>query len=152
MSLSLFGSHFVKPWLEALTPRSVCRSVGPPKITKKITKLGIRNGIHGDQEWYTRSSLIGRKSPSTLARRRETSYDVARLLLMVPLEPWRNSTPDFGAAAFCTIKIDDFRASSTSTSTTTSSLRALRWPRSRAGDIKRCRHWSHWRGPARRDK
>ena len=39
--------------------------------------------------------------------------------------------PHFGAAALCTIKIDDFRASSTSTSTTTSSLRSLTWPRSK---------------------
>ena len=30
---------------------------------------------------------------------------------MVPIEPWRNSTPFFGAVAFCTTKIDDFRAS-----------------------------------------
>ena len=43
---------------------------------------------------------------------------------MVPIEPWRNSTPDFGAAAFCTTKNDDFRAS------LTSPLRTLRWPRS----------------------
>ena len=115
------------------------------------SKLGIRNGIHGDQEWYTRSSLIGRKSPTSkfrssqfvwwrhqashniarlythhtavlyawdIARRRQTSYDVARLLLMVPLEPWRNSTPFFGAAAICTTKIDDFRASMKLTSCT----------------------------------
>ena len=39
---------------------------------------------------------------------RATSYDVACLLMMVPLEPWQNSTPIFGAAAFCTKKIDDF--------------------------------------------
>ena len=30
---------------------------------------------------------------------------------MAPMEPWRNSTPFFGVAAFCTTKIDDFRAS-----------------------------------------
>ena len=54
-----------------------------------------------------------------VARRRQTSYGVARLLLMVPMEPWQNSTQVFGAAAFCTTKIDDFRASSTSTSSTT---------------------------------
>ena len=29
---------------------------------------------------------------------------------MVPIEPWRNSTPVFGAAAFCTTNIDNFRA------------------------------------------
>ena len=28
---------------------------------------------------------------------------------MVPSEPWRNSTPFFGAAAFCATKNDDFR-------------------------------------------
>ena len=27
---------------------------------------------------------------------------------MVPLEPWRNSTPLFGAVAFCRTKIEDF--------------------------------------------
>ena len=43
------------------------------------------------------------------ARRRQTSYDVARLLLMVPIAPWRNSTPVFGAVAFCTTNIEDFR-------------------------------------------
>ena len=61
-----------------------------------------------------------------VARRRETSYDVARLLLMVPLEPWQNSTPVFGAAAFCTTKIDNFRASSTLSSLTTWLRRPLR--------------------------
>ena len=29
---------------------------------------------------------------------------------MTPMEPWRNSTPFFGAAAFCMTKIDRFRA------------------------------------------
>ena len=41
--------------------------------------------------------------------RRQTFYDIARLLLMVPIKPWQNSTPFFGAAAFCTSKIEDFR-------------------------------------------
>ena len=48
--------------------------------------------------------------------RKKILYDVARLLLMVPLEPWRNSSPIFGVAALCTTKIDGFRASVTSTS------------------------------------
>ena len=55
------------------------------------------------------------------ARRREASYDVARLLLMAPIDPWRNSTPDFGAVAFCTTNIEDFRTPLTSTSSTISS-------------------------------
>ena len=67
-----------------------------------------------------------------VARRRQTSYDVARLLLMVPIELWRNSTIFFGAAAFCTSKIEDFRSSLTLTSSTTSwtfslKRRSLRW-------------------------
>ena len=37
------------------------------------------------------------------------SYYVARLLLMVPIEPWQNSTPFFGAVAFCTTKIDNIK-------------------------------------------
>ena len=61
-----------------------------------------------------------------LARRRETSHGVASLLLMVPLEPWRNSTPFFGAAAFCTTKIGDFRTSSALSSLTTWLRRPLR--------------------------
>ena len=51
-----------------------------------------------------------------VARRRQTSYDVARLRPMAPMGLWRNSTPIFGAAALCTTKIDGFRASVTSTS------------------------------------
>ena len=71
---------------------------------------------------------------SDVARRRQTSYDVARLLLMVPIEPWQNSTPFFGAATFCATKIDDFRAS------LMSPLRSLRWPRSKVSDVTRWRH------------
>ena len=67
-----------------------------------------------------------------IARRRQTPYDVARLHLIVPMEPWQNFTPFFGAAAFCTTKIDDFRASLTTTTLTTlstypSKTRSLRW-------------------------
>ena len=45
---------------------------------------------------------------------------------MVSLEPWRNSTPFFGAAAFCTTKIGDFRTSSTLSSLMTWLRRPLR--------------------------
>ena len=64
-------------------------------------------------------TFVCQKKYCDVARRRATSYDVVRLLLMVPLVPWRNSTPFFGAAAFCTTKIGDFRASSMSSSLTT---------------------------------
>ena len=53
-------------------------------------------------------------------RRREASCDVARLLLMAPIDPWRNSTPDFGAVAFCTTNIEDFRTPLTKTSSSIS--------------------------------
>ena len=39
-----------------------------------------------------------------------TSRDVARLCLMAQMDLWRNSTLFFGEAAFCTPKIDNFRA------------------------------------------
>ena len=42
-------------------------------------------------------------------RCRTASYDVARLLLMAPIDLWRNSTPVFGEVAFCTTNIEDFR-------------------------------------------
>ena len=54
-----------------------------------------------------------------VARRRQTSYDVARLRLMAPMGRWRNSNPFFGAAALCTSKIDGFTVSVTLTSMTT---------------------------------
>ena len=71
-----------------------------------------------------------------VARRRQTSYDVARLLLMAPIDPWQNSTPVFGAVAFCTTNIEDFRTPLTSTSSTISSTyssqkRSLRWTSSK---------------------
>ena len=69
------------------------------------------------------------------ARRREASYDVDRLLLMAPIDPWRNSAPDFGAVAFCATNIEDFRTPLTSTSSTISSTypsqkRSKGWTRS----------------------
>ena len=71
-----------------------------------------------------------------VARRRSASYDVARLLLMAPINPWQNFTADFGAVAFCTMNIEDFRSSLTSISSTTSSTyssqkRSLRWTSSK---------------------
>ena len=70
------------------------------------------------------------------ARRRQTSFDVATLLLMAPIDPWRNSTPIFGALAFCTTNIEDFRThltsmSSTISSTYSSQKRSLRWTSSK---------------------
>ena len=40
-------------------------------------------------------------------RKSATSLDV--VLLMVPIEPWQNCTPFFGAVAFCMKKLYDFR-------------------------------------------
>ena len=80
------------------------------------------------------SGQFSDQKSSDVARRRQTLYDVARLLLMVPIELWRNFTPDFGAAAFCTTKIDDFRAS------LTSPLRSSRWPRSKVSDVTQLDH------------
>ena len=61
---------------------------------------------------------------------------------MVPIEPWRNSTPVFCAVDFCTTKIEAFRAS------LTSPFRSLGWPRSKVSDVMRRRNWGHWGRPA----
>ena len=55
---------------------------------------------------------------------------------MVPIDPWRNSTPVFGAVAFCMTNIEDFRTPLMSTSSTLSSTyllqkRSLRWTSSK---------------------
>ena len=42
-----------------------------------------------------------------LARRRMSSCGAVRLVLIEPLTCWRNSTPFWCKASFCTIKIDD---------------------------------------------
>ena len=55
---------------------------------------------------------------------------------MAPIDPWQNSTPDFGALAFCTTNIEDFRTPLMSTSSTISSTysshnRSSRWTSSK---------------------
>ena len=45
----------------------------------------------------------------SIKRSRMSSYDVAWLQQIAPIEFWQNSTPFFGAALFCTSKIDNFR-------------------------------------------
>ena len=76
------------------------------------------------------------KNLSDVVRCRTASYDVARLLLMAPIDLWRNSTPVFGEVAFCTTNIEDFRTlltltSSTISSTYSSQKRSLRWTSSK---------------------
>ena len=56
--------------------------------------------------------------------------------MMALIDPWRNFTPDFGAVAFCTTNIEDFRTPLTSTSSTISSTypsqkRSKGWTRSK---------------------
>ena len=75
----------------------------------KTTKINCKDDETGAELCQNQNSLV--IAGGDVRRRQETSGDVARLLLMVPLEPWRNSTPFFGAAAFCTTEIDDFSPS-----------------------------------------
>ena len=44
---------------------------------------------------------------------------LAEIHILIIIELWQNSTPIFGAAAFCTTKIYDFRTSLTQTFSTT---------------------------------
>ena len=66
-----------------------------------------------------------------VARRRQTSYNVARLLLMAPIDPWRNATSVFGAVAFCTTNIEDLRSLLMSTFSTILQKWSLRWTNSK---------------------
>ena len=75
----------------------------------KTTKIKCKDDETGAELCHNQNSLV--IAGSDVGQRHETSGDVARLLLIVPLEPWRNSTPFFGAAAFCTTKINDFSPS-----------------------------------------
>ena len=55
---------------------------------------------------------------------------------MAPIDPWRNSTPVFGAVAFCMTNIEDFRTPLMSTSSTillsySSQKRSWRWTSSK---------------------
>ena len=112
-------SHFNDIWKTML--RLICH------ISMTLEKLCC--GLFVTFQWHLSGPFFEASDWSKvgdLARRRGTSNDIARLLLMVPLEPWRNSTPFFGAPAFCTTKIDDSRSSSTLSSLTTWLRRPLR--------------------------
>ena len=91
----------------------------------KTTKINCKDDETGAELCQNQNSLV--IAGGDVWRRRETSGDVARLLLMVPLEPWQNSTPFFGAAALCATKIDNFRTYLTTWSTHSSKRRSLRW-------------------------
>ena len=102
-----------------------------PNLPKKSTKLNLRRCLKCKEPCIPNQIFAGaahRAGPDSMFilckfvsvrqflglwlvknwRRRQTLYDVARLLLMILIEPWRNSTPFFGAEAFCTTKFDDF--------------------------------------------
>ena len=76
---------------------------------------------HIFSEGYRRYLALGVTvyvSPKFFYSTAGTPRDVARLVLMAPIDAWQNSTPVFGAVAFCTTNIKDFRTSLTSTSST----------------------------------
>ena len=57
-----------------------------------------------------------------IALRCLTYYDVARLILMSPIDCWQISTPFLCKASFCTTKIGDFRTQGSGDSRTISKL------------------------------
>ena len=100
-----------------------------------------------------------------VARRRETSSNVAKLLLMVPLEHWQNSITFFGVAVIFATKIANFRAPLTLTSLTTWSTHSSKRMSLRWTSLKRLimelilvdhgeetNSGGHWGGPARKDQ
>ena len=98
------------------------------KWKTKIDKRKLKNG-----KWKKASDW---SHYCDVARRRETSSNVAKLLLMVPLEHWQNSITFFGVAVIFATKIANFREPLTLTSLTTwsthsSKRRSLRWTSSK---------------------
>ena len=112
-------------WLRRPLRKHQLRGTAAAFCTTKIDDFRTSLMLSSLTKWLRRS-LRKDQLFENLARRRGTSSDIARLLLMVSLEPWRNSTPFFGAAAFCTTKIGDFRTSSTLSSLTKWLRRPLR--------------------------
>ena len=55
--------------------------------------------------WLSPNGIFNR----SLMRRRTLSWGADKLVLIAPLNCWRNSTPFWCKASLCTIKIDDFR-------------------------------------------
>ena len=55
------------------------------------------------------SVCLWQKNLGDVVLRRTSSYGVARLHLITPMDFWWNSTPFFGADAFCKTKTGDFR-------------------------------------------
>ena len=112
-------------WLRRPLRKHQLRGTAAAFCTTKIDDFRTSSTLSSLTKWLRRP-LRKDQLFENLARRRGTSHDIARLLLMVSLEPWRNSTPFFGAAAFCTTKIGDFRTSSTLSSLMTWLKRPLR--------------------------
>ena len=88
-----------------------------------------------EKSWNTRCHSVTNLSGDA-KRRRTALYDVARPLLMTPIDFWRNCIPVFGAVAFCTTNIENFRSPLTLTSLTISSTytshkRSFRWTSSK---------------------
>ena len=115
---TLKASYFLEKWIQifGMNFQNAQKYFQKSFYASATKHLGIGMLVGWSVGW---SRHKFQKSSHTHTRRRKTSYDVARLILMVPSEPWQNSTPFFGAAAFCTTKIDDFRASSMLSSLTT---------------------------------
>ena len=84
-------------WLRRPLKKDQLRGTAAALCATKIDDFRASSTLSSLTTWLRRTlrkdQLFG-----DLARRRKTSHDVARLLLMVSLEPWRNSTPFFGAA------------------------------------------------------
>ena len=66
---------------------------------KLITKMGLHNQTPTHHLPPTHQELFG-----DIARRRTSSYNVAKLFQMASMDFWRNYTPFFGVAAFFTTK------------------------------------------------
>ena len=88
--VAIFPSLFLARALKA--PRSIAHSVC---VWVRGRMGGLVHFYFSTSDWW---------NVSDIARRHQTLYGVARLRLMAPVGLWRNSTPFFGAAAFCFVR------------------------------------------------
>ena len=80
-------------------------------VSKALTPMNVKIFSEGYHRYLALClTLLVRECLSIFRRRHTSSYSVVRLVLIAPMNCWRNSTPFLCKASFCTMKIGHFRA------------------------------------------
>ena len=116
-------SSYVAVRLVLIAPLNCWRNSTPFWCKARLCTIKIDNfrTYHGVGAWSQRfcactayDCFVGHILPvkfflGDIAQRRTSSYVAVRLVLIAPLNCWRNSTPFWCKARLCAIKIDNFR-------------------------------------------